>query len=78
MSFININLYFAEERPSPTWRRMIETERDKLGINRWARKTTIAKDKEKWRQHIWGLMRHPSRVKRIGRSVSSEESPLKF
>jgi hypothetical protein len=55
MSFININLYFAEERPSPTWRRMIETERDKLGINRWARKTTIAKDKEKWRQHIRAL-----------------------
>ena len=31
-------------RPKPTWRWSVETERDKLGMNSWAK--TVAKDKK--------------------------------
>jgi len=41
-------------RTKTTWR-MVETERDKLGINSWAKSKTVAKDRDKWRQCIRAL-----------------------
>jgi len=36
-------------RSDTTWRRAVETERDKLGMNIWARAKTVAKDRNKWK-----------------------------
>ena len=35
-------------RPKTTWRKTVETERDKLVMNSWAR--AVARDRDKWRQ----------------------------
>ena len=41
------------EQPKTTWRRRVETERDKLGMNTWSRAKTVAKDRDKLGMNSW-------------------------
>jgi hypothetical protein len=47
-------------QPTTTWRRMVETERDKLGMNSWARANT---------EKQYGGVHVPPGMKRIGEVI---------
>jgi hypothetical protein len=45
--------------PRTTWQRSAEAERKKLGWSRWNEVAAVAKDRERWRRFLVGLMSQP-------------------
>ena len=45
-------------RPKTTWRRTVEKERSKAGWQSWREARTAAQDRNRWKAHGGGPMRH--------------------